>query len=165
VLTEYALSDQDISSLINSGEIFLEEGRYRLNIEFDSDPQSREGIVFRESRLIARALGLKPVTPGVFLDLDSEQLQYVLTNYGDGIGMGIYSSLTGEKVDSFNLIPQGRWSIDEIMQGFIGETEEFIESYFGNEERPESRIVDYKETLEETRALLKRIKKGLPPLR
>jgi hypothetical protein len=51
------------------------------------------------------------------------------------------------------------------MQGFIGETEEFIESYFGNEERPESRIVDYKETLEETRTLLKRIKKGLPPLR
>ncbi len=164
-LTDHALSDHDISSLIVSGEVFLEEGRYKLNITFDSSPSAREGIVFRESRLIARALGLKSVTPGVFLELDTEQLKYVLTNYGDGIAMGIYSSLTEERISSFNLIPQGRWQIDEVMEGFIDETEEFIESYFGKGERPEKRIIDYDEILEETQDLLKRIKKGLPPLR
>jgi hypothetical protein len=164
-LTDCALSDQDISSLIDSGEVFLEEGRYRLNIEFDGDPQSREGIVFRESRLIARALGLKSTTPGVFLEIDSEQLKYVLTSYEDGIGMGIYSSITNEKVSSFNLIPQERWQINETMEKFIDETEEFIESYFGRGERPTRRIIDYSEMLQEIRELLKRIKKGLPPLR
>jgi hypothetical protein len=163
VLTEYALSDQDISSLINSGEIFLEEGRYRLNIEFDSDPQSREGIVFRESRLIARALSLKPVVLGAFLELDSEQLRYVLTGDKREIQIAVYSSITGERVSSATIVPpQGNWQVEQVIKVFVSETEAFIESYFGQNNTVRKRTVDFDDILDDLRFMLKRVKKRLP---
>ncbi len=163
VLTDYALSDQDISSLILAGEVFLEEGRYRLNIAFDDGPQSREGIVFRESRPIARALGLKPVTPGAFLELDSEQLRYVLTGDRGEIHIGVYSSITGERVSSATIIPpQGSWQVEQVITVFVDDTEAFIESYFGKNNTVQKRVADFDSTLEEIRFMLKRVRKGLP---
>jgi hypothetical protein len=76
-LTENPLSDQDVSSLLAAGEVFLDDRKYRLNITFEADPETRKGIVFWESKVIVRALGMKQVTPGAFLGLDSEQLQIV----------------------------------------------------------------------------------------
>jgi hypothetical protein len=45
-LTENPLSDQDVSSLLAAGEVFLDDRKYRLNITFEADPETRKGIVF-----------------------------------------------------------------------------------------------------------------------
>ncbi|MFQ5831404.1 MAG: hypothetical protein ACE5H4_01740 [Candidatus Thorarchaeota archaeon] len=158
------LSDVDVSSLISSKEVFLEGRRCRLNISFETDPKERKGIVFRESKRIARALNLRPVNLGTFLSLDSEQLQVVLTSDYGGIQVSVFSSITGERVSSGALIPpEGKkWDIDEIIEGFVAETEEFLQSYFENDERPEEHIIDYQEMLDDLRFKLKRLKKGLP---
>jgi len=158
------LTDFDISSLLKAREVFFEGTRYSFNIKFERDYSSREGIVFRESRLIARELGLRPVTPGAFLNLDSEQLQVVLTADKDGILIGMYSTLTGERIDSGALIPQGKkWGIDEVISEFINETEQFVTSYFELDEDFRKRILDFDKVLDDMRFILKRIKKGLPP--
>jgi len=145
--------------------VFFEGTRYSFNIKFERDYSSREGIVFRESRLIARELGFRPVTPGVFLELDSEQLQIVLTADRDGIQIGTYSTLTGERINSGALIPQGKkWGINEVISEFINETEEFVTSYFElDDEDFRERILDFDKILDDMRFILKRIKKGLPP--
>jgi len=159
------LTDLDIASLLKAREVFFEGTRYSFTIKFERDYSSREGIVFRESRLIARELGLRPVTPGVFLELDSEQLQIVLTADRDGIQIGTYSTLTGERINSGALIPQGKkWGINEVISEFINETEEFVTSYFElDDEDFRERILDFDKILDDMRFILKRIKKGLPP--
>ena len=163
-LTDDLLSDQDISSLLVAGEVFFEDRRYRLNITFENDPQKRDGIVFRESKKIARALGLRPLIPGLFLDLDSEQLKYILTPDKEGVQIGIYSSLTGERLVSGACIPhQPKWEVEQLVKEFVDETELFIESYFGEDEAIKDRTIDFDQVLEEMRFMLKRVKKKLPP--
>jgi hypothetical protein len=159
------LTDLDIASLLKARELFFEGTRYSFNIKFERNYSSREGIVFRESRLIARELGLRPVTPGAFLNIDSEQLQIVLTADKDGIQIGTYSTLTGERIDSGALIPQGKkWDVDEVISEFSNETERFVTSYFERDDEDFSeRILDFDKMLENMRSILKRIKKGLPP--
>jgi len=77
--------------------------------------------------------------------------------------VGVYSLLTGERVSSGVLVPSGKkWEVNDIIEGFIDETEQFIESYFGQTENFRERIVDFDMMLEEMRFILKRIKKGLP---
>jgi hypothetical protein len=165
-LAASVLTDVDISSLINAGAVFLEGQRCKLNISFEVDPKERCGIVFRESKRIARALDLKPLRSGVFLELDSEQLRYVLTGYIDGVQVGIYSSITGERVSSGSLIPpKGNWQIKEVIEDFIEETKEFLKTYFSERMKPAKGIIDYNEMLIDLKNKLRRIKKGLPPLR
>jgi hypothetical protein len=159
-LTDYALSDQDISSLIGAGEVFLEEGRYRLNIEFESDPQSREGVIFRESRLLARQLGVRPIPAGTFLELDSEQLKVILVRDGYGVETTLRSTPTDERLDSAVLIPpEARWDVDSELESFKAELEGFVKEYFGEDESPENRVVEYDEVVAEMRDNLRSISK------
>ncbi|MHA2066584.1 MAG: hypothetical protein ACXABY_19605 [Candidatus Thorarchaeota archaeon] len=165
VLEDVLLSDIDVSSLINSGEVFLEGQRCKLNIAYVVDPAERRGIVFRESKRIARNLGLKPLTAGAFLDLDSEHLQFILTADTGSVQIGVYSSVTGEKVRSGALIPSdGDWLVKDVIEEFKDDTEQFLTDYFGAEVKPSARIVNYREMLVELKRILKRIRKGLPPL-
>ena len=164
-LLDRELTDLDIASLLKAREVFFEGTRYSFNIDFEKDYSSREGIVFRESRLIARELGLRPITPGIFLELDSEQLQVVLTADKDGIQIGTYSTLTGERIVSGALIPQGKkWDIDEVIENYVDETEQFVTTYFElDDEDFRERILNFDKILDDMRIILRRIKKGLPP--
>jgi hypothetical protein len=159
-LTDDALSEIDISSLINAGEVFLEEGRYRLNIEFEKDYSSREGYVFRESRLLARQLGVRPIPAGTFLELGSEQLKVILVRDGYGVEITLRSTLTDERLDSAVLVPpEGRWNVDSELEDFKTELEGFVKEYFGEDEGPETRIVNYDEVVTEMRDKLRSISK------
>ncbi len=153
-------SDYDISSMLIGRELFFERGRYRLDIEFDEDPTSREGRVFKESKRIARALGEKPVPPGSFQFLDSEQLVFTLTRGRGSVGIVARSDITGEVVSRGTLIrPKGKWDVQEELQGFTERTETFIRSYFGEDAAPEKRVYDYNEMLDEMRECLHDLKK------
>ncbi len=106
---------------------------------------------------------MKPLTPGVFRDLGSEQLKYILTPDKEGVQIGVYSTLTGERLASGASIPhQKKWEVEQMIKEFIDETEAFIESYFGENETIKGRAVDFDQVLNDLRFMLKRAKKGLP---
>ncbi len=93
------LSETDIVSLLSAGEIIFERGRYRLSIQCEHNPQSREGVAFRESWRIAKALGLPSVRPGSYLFMDSEELLWEFSARNDHVFIFLYSSITGKKVN------------------------------------------------------------------
>lgn len=141
-------------------ELFFEHGRYRLDIEFADSPSTRQGRVFRESKRIARVLGEKPVPPGSFQFLDSEQIVFTLTRGRGDVGIVARSDITGEVVSRGTLIrPKGRWDVQEELEGFTERTETFIQSYFGEDVVPEERVVDYQAMLDEMREYLHDLKK------
>ena len=88
--------------------------------------------------------------PGVFMHLDLERLKCTLVKDGGGVQIGLRSDLTGIRVSSAALIPpEGKWEVNRVLDGFRDETQRFIETYFGDEESFEGRIIDYEEVLEE----------------
>ncbi|MHA2356788.1 MAG: hypothetical protein ACXADC_16540 [Candidatus Thorarchaeota archaeon] len=162
-LVDRLLSDHDISSLLIGREVFLEGARLSLDLKFENDPESREGWVFRESRKIARVLELRPYPSGVFIHLDSEQLECTLLKDGRSVQITMHSNLTGERVSSGALIPpEGKWEVERVLEGFKDDTEAFIQTYFGKDERPENRIIDYADVLEKMRTILKKTSKERP---
>jgi hypothetical protein len=165
-LVDRPLSDQDISSLLTAREVFLEGVRLALDLQFESDPESREGWVFREGRRIARVMNLRPFMPGVFMHLDSERLRYELTRDGGGVQVDTRSDLTGERVSSGALIPpDGKWEVHRILEDFKNGMESFIETYFGEDESPELRIIDYDSVVDDMREILRKISKERPKRR
>jgi hypothetical protein len=63
-------------------------------------------------------------------------------------------------LDSAVLIPpEGGWDIDSELEGFKAELESFVKEYFGEDESPENRVVDYDEMVTEMRDNLRSISK------
>jgi hypothetical protein len=154
------LTDRDLDSLMRAREVFFEGVRYSFKIEFEKDYSSREGYVFRESRLLARQLEVKPVSPGIFLELDSERLKVILVRDGYGVEITLRSTLTDERIDSSVIIPpEGKWDVELELEDFKSGLEGFVKEYFGEDESPETRIVDYDELLAEMKDTLRRISK------
>jgi len=152
------VTDRDIAGLISSQEVFTEQARYALSIKFSPGTHSRLGIVFRESKMIASALGLRPVPPETFLRMNEERLLHSLARDGHGIQIGLYSNITGERISSGTLIaPEGRWDIEEMIDGFVEDVTESINSYFKKKVSPEKAIVDHEKMLQEMRGILRKI--------
>jgi hypothetical protein len=165
-LVDRLLSDHDISSLLIGQEVFLEGTRLSLKLQFEDNPESRRGWVFRESKRIARVLELKPYPPGIFMHLDSEQIECILMKDGESVQITMRSNLTGERISSGALIPpEAKWKVEGVLEGFKDDTEAFIQIYFDKDESPENRIIDYADVLEKMRTILKKISKERPKRR
>ncbi|MHA2380225.1 MAG: hypothetical protein ACXADS_13205 [Candidatus Thorarchaeota archaeon] len=120
--------------------------------------KERAGTVFRESRKIAHALGLKPVLQGAFLNLDSEKLQFRPVTDRTAIQVFVYSDMTGERVSETVLFPpHGKWDVDMVLDGFKEETIGFVVGYFGGIDDPKDRIIGFDELIETVRRILKEI--------
>jgi hypothetical protein len=50
-----------------------------------------------------------------------------------------------------------KWKVEDIIEEFIDDTDEFIGSYFGEVDEFREKIPDFDETLEEIRFILKRM--------
>jgi hypothetical protein len=161
-LNSALLSDHDVSSLIKARQLFVEGARYQLNIGFEQQPTGRTGVVFRECRTIARELGLRPVTPGTFLELKSEKLMLTLSRDGRAARITGRSSVTDEVVGSFALIPpEGKSSIPDVMKEFDENLEAFVQDYFDDGSTIRKRIAGLAEAKQKLRSLLRRIRDGL----
>ena len=157
---EQPVLDLDVVSLMRAGEVFLDDVSYKLEIDFKSDPATREGIVFRENRLIARHLRLRPVVPGTSLNMENEKLIWTISRSRRIIEVPMVSDVTGERVDTLRVqIPEDRdWNIEdrlEIAEGIISES---VEQYFGDGEEPDARIIGLDLLYEDIRSQLLHIK-------
>jgi hypothetical protein len=156
---ERPLADFEIVNLIKAGGIFYEGVRYSFNIDFEEDTSSRKGYVYRESRILARQLNLRPLTPGTFLHLDEERIVVSLTRVVNDVQVTLRSSISGEVVVSQYVIPpEGKFDISRIVQTFKDEMVIFVSEYFEGTEDPEERIVDFDEVLADMERLLKDIR-------
>jgi hypothetical protein len=143
---------------LSSREVFTEQARYSLSIKVSPNVSSRAGIVFKESKIIAKALGAKHVPAGTFLRMNEEKLTLSVTRIKGEIQISLYSTITGERVNSATLIlPEGRWAVEEIMEGLASDVAEFVEEYFGKRLSSEKMVVNYKKTLQEARETLEHI--------
>jgi hypothetical protein len=116
--------------------------------------------------LLARKLGVRPIPAETFLELDSEQLKVILVRDGYGIETTLRSTLIDERLDSAVIIPpEGRWDVDSELEGFKAELESFVKEYFGEDESPENRVVEYDEVVAEMRNKLRSISKTKRPRR
>jgi hypothetical protein len=94
------------------------------------------------------------------LELGSEQLKVILVRDGYGVEITLRSTLTDERLDSAVLVPpEGRWNVDSELEDFKTELEGFVKEYFGEDEGPETRIVNYDEVVTEMRDKLRSISK------
>lgn len=55
------MSDFEIHQMMTAGQIHLDGATYFVEFEFEPDPTSHEGTVFRESRLFSRVIGCRRV--------------------------------------------------------------------------------------------------------
>jgi hypothetical protein len=155
------VSDLDIVSLMRAGGVFFEGTRYSFDIKFEMDYSSREGYVFRESRMLARQLGVKTIPTGAFLELDSERLKMTLVREGGGVRTSFHSTVTGERVSSGALIPpEGRFDVNLVLENFKEDTIAFANEYFEDSENVKARIVDFDESIDYMKRLLKDISKS-----
>jgi len=160
-LADRAVSDLDIVSLMRAGEVFLDGARYKIEIDFENNPATREGIVFRESKLIARHLGLKTVNPGVNQIMDEEKLNWTISRSGRVIEIPMNSDVTGERVDTLRVqIQEGDWDIEEVFEVAEETIDEFVEHHFSEYDKPGLRIANLESLLEDIRSNLLNIKLG-----
>ena len=156
---EYPLADFEIVNLMKAGGIFFEGIRYSFDIDFEEDTSSRKGYVFRESRLLARQLDMKPLPAGTFLHLDEERLVMSLSREINSVRVTLQSTISGHVVNSHTVTPpEGKFDINLIVETFKEETTEFVSEYFEAED-PKERIVDFDEALDDMKMYLKDIAK------
>jgi hypothetical protein len=98
------LTDAEISEIMKSKEIHLSGTRYEINIRFPDEEDYEERLVFRESRLFAWHLGVRPIQPSSFLRTDEEQLYCDLFKEENSILMRLVSDLTEDVVYSGPLV-------------------------------------------------------------
>ncbi|TFH00086.1 MAG: hypothetical protein E4H14_20010 [Candidatus Thorarchaeota archaeon] len=153
------LADFEIVNLMKAGGIFFEGIRYSFNFSFEEDTSSRKGYVFRESRLLARQLDMKPLPAGTFLYLDEERLVMTLSRELNSVRVTLLSTISGQVVNSHAVTPpEGKFDITLIVEIFKEETTDFVSEYF-DIENPEERIEDFDEVLDNMKMYLKDISK------
>ena len=167
-LTDQRISDIDIVSLMKAREVFFDGARYEMEVDFENDPTTREGTVFRESRLIARQLGLRSVTPGVSLMMDNEKLNWDIAQDGGVIEIHMMSDVSGESDTlRIQILEDSEWDVDEVLEEAVGIIDEFVEHHFGSDEEADTRITSLDSLLEDIRSKLINIKleviESLPP--
>ena len=116
--------------------------------------------VFRESRVLARQLELKPLPAGTFLYLDEEKLVITLSREVNSVRVTLLSTISGQVVNSHTVTPpKGKFDINLIVVTFKEETADFVSQYFEGTEDPTERIVDFDEVLDDMKMYLKDISK------
>ncbi len=159
-LTDKGVSDHDVVSLMNAGGIFFEGTRYSFDFEFEEDTSSRKGYVFRESRLLARQLGMKPLPAGTFLQLDEEKFVITFSREMNSVRVAFHSTISGQMVISQYVVPpEGKYDVNLLLQTFKEETIDFVSEYFEDIADPKERIVDFDEAFDDVKRLLKDISK------
>ena len=154
------LADFEIVNLMKSGGIFFEGIRYSFNIGFEEAASSRKGYVFRESRLLARQLDMKPLPAGTFLHLDEERLVMSFGREMNSVRFTLQSTISGQVVITGHSVPpEGRFDVNNLVQAFKEETLDFVSEYFEGTDDPKERIVDFEEALDDMKRLLKDISK------
>ncbi|MGY5854485.1 MAG: hypothetical protein RTU92_13035 [Candidatus Thorarchaeota archaeon] len=154
------VSDSDIVSLMDAGEIFLEQTRFELSFSYDKDPDLREGIVFRESWRIAKRMRKKSVVPGTFLSMDQEKLRCAIFKEETGIRISTDSITTGDRFGSemlFEMQGEEDWELDIAIENTISKLEDIVTSYFGDGESPRDRVVDYNKLVSSMDNMLTRL--------
>jgi len=144
-LTKTGLDDSEISAMMSAGGAFLGNTWYEFTLEFVPDPTTREGIVFRESRQIARELGMNAIRAGSYLEMDEEKLVCSVLEFKSEIQLSVRSSKTGEQVYNWILAttPTQNGGVAETLDHAESLIQEIVESYFGSDEVTKERIVDY----------------------
>ena len=130
---------------------------YEFTLEFVPDPTTREGIVFRESRQIARELGLRSIRAGSYLEMDEEKLVCTVLKFKSEIQLSARSSKTGEQVYNWILatMPTQNGGVDETLDHAESLIQEVVESHFGSDEEAKERIVDYDGLISKIERLLR----------
>jgi len=144
-LTKTGLDDSEISAMLSAGGAFLGNAWYEFTLEFVPDPTTREGIVFRESRQIARELGLREIRAGSYLEMDEEKLVCTVLKFKSEIQLSARSSKTGEQVYNWILatMPTQNGGVAETLDHAESLIQEIVESHFGSNEEAKERIEDY----------------------
>ncbi|NHJ15177.1 MAG: hypothetical protein EAX95_15960, partial [Candidatus Thorarchaeota archaeon] len=93
VLFHCMLSDFELTLLVRNG-IVDGNTKWNLELEFLPNPRTREGIVFWESKLFARWLGLRRVDPGTHSRMNDEKIHWHVSKQGSLIWLYAKSSLT-----------------------------------------------------------------------
>jgi len=160
-LTETGLTDTEIENLLSSGAVFLESARYEFDYEFSPDPNEQEGTVFRESRLFSRRFNLKRVSPGTYLEMESEKLVCTLHREPSLIAMTAISDTTGDQVYWGELVTlDSGIEIGDALQGAKNTLESMVQDHFGDDEEVEDRIIDYDWLVEKIGAILQDVYLG-----
>ncbi len=143
-LASTPLSETDIASMMAAEELFFERGRYRLEFEYAQDPESRDGVVFRELWPVARAIGMKRLEPGTYLSMPEERLVWDIVPDTIGLTVPIRSTVTKENIDRLLMqfeLPD--WQVGRMVEVQLDNLREVVHGYFGDDVSPEEVIEDY----------------------
>jgi hypothetical protein len=155
-LIKTGLDDSEISAMLSAGGTFLGNTWCEFTLEFVPDPMTREGIVFRESRQIARELSLKAIRAGSYLEMDEEKLVCTVLKFKSEIQLSARSSKTEEQVYNWILAttpPQS--GIAETLDHAKSVIQEIVESYFGSGEEAKERVENYDGLISKIKRLLR----------
>ncbi|MHA1935106.1 MAG: hypothetical protein ACW97A_07465, partial [Candidatus Thorarchaeota archaeon] len=146
------LSDNEILRILTAGEIVSDGIRYLVNMDFEPDLITRDGVVFRESQSIAWFFRARRIAPGTYLEMIEEQLYCSLIRHKDELQLTLQSTKTGDIVYSWFLV---KLTDDIDVDDMVDQTEvtlsEISESYFGKKTDP-PRIINYLETLDDVKS-------------
>jgi hypothetical protein len=144
------LSDNEILRILAAGEIVMDGIRYLVNMDFEPDLTTREGVVFRESRSIAWFFRTRRITPGTYLEMDQEKLVCELLKHKDEIQLVVKSDKTDDWIYSWLLF---KLSPEFNVEGAIKSSEETLdqiaESYFEDKRITKDVISNYTSIIDE----------------
>lgn len=146
------LSDSEILRMHSAEEIVSDGIRYSIDLDFEPNPTTREGVVFRESRSIAWMVGVRRLIPGTYLEMNEERLHCNLFKYRDELQISIQSTKTGDIIYSWYLAKlTDEIDIDRLIEQTEVTLSEISESYFGTN-TDSLRIINYQKILADVKS-------------
>ena len=131
-LLNRTLTDSEITWMMSHHNIAIGGRLLNLEIKFNPNPYSRHGMVFRESKFFAKALGLRRLNPGIHLLIDMEQLKCTISAGEHSILFSARSSLTDDLVNSGELVRLPlKIDVALAMEHVNLVLEGIVEDYFG----------------------------------
>lgn len=150
------LTDTEIWDMMKTGVVYSRGKKHLLEFEFEPDPQSSQGIVFRESKRFAYFLGARPVPSGSFLVMRDEKLVCTLYEDVESLWMFAKSSLTGDIVLSIPLLRVERELEGSDILEAVEETLDHVIANLYEGDSIRDRIKDYHELENKLRAFITR---------
>ncbi|MBD3159889.1 MAG: hypothetical protein GF309_14000 [Candidatus Lokiarchaeota archaeon] len=129
-----SVDTRDILSMMESKRLIFENHLYNIELGFQPDPSTREGMVFREDWRMAKILGQEQVPLGSFRQLENEILRGKVHRWKGALEISFESNITGDwrnKIRLFTFTEMiGPEDVDSSVEVAKDRVKKPVKSYF-----------------------------------
>ncbi|TXT56941.1 MAG: hypothetical protein BAJATHORv1_20539 [Candidatus Thorarchaeota archaeon] len=152
-------TDGELAEIFQTEQIYIDGHLYNIEVCFESDPKSKEGMIYNESETISRHLQIECVYPGQYLTANFEKLFIRLKLTRNMLVTSLYSSITQREVHNgiiYDFEKIQHQEMEQIFEEVIQRLENIVSHHFNEDIDLEEKIDNIQEVIAKIKHMIRR---------